>query len=234
MSDNEDSKKKKKARKALVVFLGRLRKTCGICDKAQDWYDFLKQNLDPVISEFGNEIPDEFKKRIEDARKLTDSTKEGINRACQTLQKDISKTIKSLPKGFGLGSIVLGGFIVSAVAVGVAVTYLSFASVKVVIKNQGCETINTVAWMPVKFPGLELPNEPIPSGGSATAKVPPLTFMVDSTGGSVKLSAFSLNMKFDLTEPGIDFIFNGSSLLGNLTEINLGQRPQHELVVKCG
>lgn len=66
-------------------------------------------------------------------------------------------------------------------------------------------------------------------------KLPPLTVAVDgSRRNLIVLSAFGLRMNYKLGGEGIDLVFNGESLLGKQTTIDLGAAKTHELVIHCG
>lgn len=124
---------------------------------------------------------------------------------------------------------------------GGVLAYLNSAAVSVIIANDGCAPITPVINAPVPIPGISLPTETIADGGQAEAKLPPLTVNVDGSpvgrGGSqrnlITLSTLGLTMNYELGGEGIDLIFNGESLVGKQTRINLGDSKIHTLVIKC-
>lgn len=123
---------------------------------------------------------------------------------------------------------------VGAVAVGGILAYLNSAAVSVIIKNNGCAPITPVVNYKVAIPGLSLPTETIGDGGQAEAKLPPLTVAVDgSRRDLITISTLGLSMNYELGGEGIDLIFDGESLVGRQTTINLGESETHELVIKC-
>lgn len=123
---------------------------------------------------------------------------------------------------------------VGAVAIGGVLAYLNSAAVSIIIKNNGCAPITPVVNAPVSIPGIGLPAETIGDGGEAEAKLPPLTVAVDgSQRNLITLSTLGLTMNYELGGEGIDLIFNGESLVGRQTTINLGESKTHELVIKC-
>lgn len=230
----EEKHRKKKARKALLLFHGKLKKTCKLCKKVEELVQFVEQFFNPLIKEFDKEVPDPVKKKFKDVEKWVDSSRSGIDRACDILQKDIHQVIKQLPHGgFGVGGafgVLAGG----ALVVGAAATVLSFTAVKIVIKNRGCDPIQPVVYMPVSIPGLSLPYHVIADGGEGVAKLPPITLTVSSEGRqNIRLSAAGVNLSFSLRSSNIDLIFNNQSLLGGETTIDLGKQKQHELIVSC-
>lgn len=101
MEEKSESGKKeiKKARKALGVLLGKLRKKCGTFTDVNEWLSFVKQNADPVLSEFKAQIPPESLKALEQSKHVTSFTKEAVNQACNHLQLNTEKVIKLLPSG---------------------------------------------------------------------------------------------------------------------------------------
>lgn len=139
-------------------------------------------------------------------------------------------------KAMGVGRVI--GFakgplgLVTIVAAGLVL--LNATAVKIHIANDGCEPVTPVTSVPIRIPGLSLPNETIPDGGTATAMVPRLTVTVDGSDPSiVRLTGYGLNFQFELGGEGIDLIFDGSSLLGRRTTINLGEQPEHQVTVRC-
>lgn len=145
-------------------------------------------------------------------------------------------TKTSTQKTMGLGRILgyakgpLG--LITVVAAGLV--FLNATSVKIHITNDGCSPVTPVTSVPIRIPGLSLPNETIPDGGTATAVIPRLTVTVDGTDRSnVRLSGYGLNFRFELSGGGIDLLFDGTSLLGRRTTINLGEQPEHQLRVQC-
>lgn len=122
--------------------------------------------------------------------------------------------------------------IITLIAVGLVV--LQMTAVDIAIQNEGCDTISPVASFPVKLPGLFLPDKPIPNGGTGIAKLPPLTVTVDGDSpGSILLSGYSFTYRFTLGSSGITLLFNGQTLNNTKTTINLGEKKQHELIIRC-
>lgn len=234
LSDKDKNKKKKKARKALVLLLRNLRSKCGSFKKVDEWYGFLTKHLDPVFSEFDQEISTDAKEKIKEARNVVDTTRDGINRCCKNLRKELENIVKTLPGGSTFPQFLLGTLIIGAITAGVLVTYLNRSAVTIHIINKGCAPIRPLLFIPVSLPGIELPTKTILDGEEATAKVPPLKVNVDGTKGSrIKLSAFNFSMDFEFYGEGIDLLFDGNSLLGTKTDVDLGKVPNHELVVEC-
>lgn len=134
--------------------------------------------------------------------------------------------IAALAKG-PLGTITIAATIIAA-----GLIALKSVAVEVAIQNQGCDPINPQVSIPISLPGLSLPSQTIPSGGKASATLPPLKFTVDARGQSVHLSAYSFNLNFAYSGR-VDILFNGSSLINKNTQINLGSQKHHSLILRC-
>ena len=123
--------------------------------------------------------------------------------------------------------------ITTIVALG-AVIALQSTSVKISIRNQGCGTMQASASVPVPLPGLSLPSDPLPSGGTVVATIPPLTVDVDGTQeGVLTLRALNFTMTFELPDDTSDVTMNGASLLGKKSTIRLREHKEHSLILIC-
>lgn len=154
------------------------------------------------------------------------------------IEKELGSTQSGGPKtasqkAMGVGRVIglakgpLG--LVTLVAAGLVL--LNATSVKIHISNDGCSPVTSV---PIRIPGFSLPSETIPDGGTATAVIPRLTVTVDGTDrNNIRLSGYGLNFQFNLSGEGIDLVFDNSSLLGVRRTINLGDQPEHQLIIRC-
>ncbi len=123
--------------------------------------------------------------------------------------------------------------VITIIAIGIAA--MSATSVDVTIKNNGCGTMYANSSIPISIPGLSLPTDPIPSGGSAQATIPPFSFNVDGTApGALTLSSIGLNFSIQLANNVDDVTFNGTSLLGKKSAITLTRSGGNALVIHCG
>lgn len=169
-----------------------------------------------------------------------------LRREVRRVEKEIKKQQQPqqqdplASKATSLGRIVayakgpLGAITVMAAIIALGIVILKSQSVKVVIKNEGCQTILPSVSIPISIPGLKLPDQPIPDGGKAIAELPPLKFVVDgSSGRAILFKAYGMKFNFQLQSAGTDVVFNGDSLLGKRTEIRLGSKSQHEVVLRC-
>lgn len=121
--------------------------------------------------------------------------------------------------------------LVTVIAVGIAV--MSQTSVSIEIKNNGCGTLQASSAASLSIPGLSLPNKSIPSGDSATVVIPPLPVTVDgSQSGRILINATGIKLTFELSNVD-DVTFDGASLLGVVTDLELAVKKNHELVLVC-
>jgi len=235
--EKEDNKKKKKVRKALLLLLGKLNKKCGSFKKLDEWLSFLKHNLDPIVNEYQEQIPHDVLMNFQKAKKYTDSTQEAINKACDNLKWNIEKVIKLLPAHSPLVKLLVIGTALTGGLVAAAVLIVNLKTVTITVKNSGCDTIYPMVYMPVQVPGLKLFESPIPNGGQGTISIFPLPVTVDATNkGTISVSLFGITLPYNLrgNDSGAsDISFNGNSLIGKKTDINLSERATHELVISC-
>lgn len=131
---------------------------------------------------------------------------------------------------FSLAKGPLG--IVTLIAVGIVA--LKMTEVSVIIKNTNCKPMTPMTSAAVNIPGLKLPNETIPAGGQAVAKLPPFRAHVDGTAhSSIRLTVLGISYTFDLESSGIQLVFDGNTLNDTQTTINLGSSKEHTLTVVC-
>jgi hypothetical protein len=123
--------------------------------------------------------------------------------------------------------------IITLIAIGIAA--MSATSVDIVIKNQGCSTFVSNGSVPIAIPGLVIPTEPIESGGSAVATIPPLTLTIDGSDQSVlKISSLKLSFSIKLTNAVSDVLVDSASVLGTQREIKLSDGEEHTVTIVCG
>lgn len=235
MRKEKKENKKSRKKRALGALLALRKHLAGACEKfstLNDWNDFIRDHVDPVIDAFYDDLPSPWGGRLRKATQLTDDTRDALDAACSGLDDTVKHAVKAVtPKGPGWGT-ALAGAIVAAVAGGLV--YLSTSAVTLTLTNQGCEPLMPTINVPIDLPGLSLPNKPIPTGTSVDMKIPGVQFVVDgSTAGVIRLTAYKMTFSFTLTDPSIDLRLDGQSLLGKTTSVNLGAAKSHELVVTC-
>ena len=123
--------------------------------------------------------------------------------------------------------------IVTILAAG-AVFAMQATAVTITIQNKGCGTMYPSGSIPISIPGLSLPKDPIPSGGSANVVIPGVTVNVDGTQkGAVSLGVLNYSLSFQLPLNVKDVTMDGTSLLGKKTEVKLSEKNQHALSLVC-
>ena len=122
--------------------------------------------------------------------------------------------------------------IITVLAIGVVA--LQQTGVEIMIQNQGCGTMQVSGSIPISLPGLKMPKEPIPSGGSSVVELPGLTVNVDGrASGVLSIGILSYALTFQLPSNIEDVTMNGTSLLGKKTEVKLSERDTHTLTLIC-
>ncbi len=113
------------------------------------------------------------------------------------------------------------------------VSVSAYTSVQITIHNEGCPTLIPSSSVPNFIPGIKLPADPIPSGGTAEAALPGLPVSVDGTKkGSLIVSMLTFKLTFQLS--GVkSATFDGEDLFGKITSVDLSKKKTHELVLKC-
>jgi hypothetical protein len=153
---------------------------------------------------------------------------EEMQKADQTADEVVKTShwarIYNFAKGpFGIATILAVG-LVSASA---------YTSVAITIYNKNCGTMMPSVNLPIPVPGISFPKDPIPAGSSAQASLPGLSFTIDATQKgtlSAKVLTYSMNFQLgDVSEVTLD----GVSLLGKVTNVNLGEKKSHDLVFTC-
>lgn len=119
--------------------------------------------------------------------------------------------------------------LITVIAVGIVI--LQSIVVKVIVRNRGCDSISLFT-SPIPIPGMVLPKEDIPNGGSAVVKLPPISMTIDNTV-SEQLAVTIFGVKKSFSYGRGKLVFDGDSLTGKVTTINLGIRRDHELIISC-
>ncbi len=233
MTRKEEGEKKKKARKAFLLYLERLRAACKILNTADEWYSLMRDLAD-LLQEYAPVIPPESYARIQSAMRPVDTTRKGLKQACKALDLEIERVLKHLPAGHAGGKILFGAFIAAAALVGAAFIYGEATAVDIAIFNDGCSPIILPASLPFPIPGVSVPSAPIPSGGSASVSLPRLTVEVDATDPDrVSVSVLGVSIPYHLGGDVVSIRLDGQDILGRRVRANLGDRKSHELVVSC-
>jgi hypothetical protein len=122
--------------------------------------------------------------------------------------------------------------VVTVIAAGIVL--MSQTSVDIRIENKGCGTLYPSSSIPVTIPGLVFPSEPLVSGGSVTATIPPLMLSIDGTKpGTLSITSLSLHFSMQLSNQVASVTFDGEQLVGKKTDVRLSDAPTHRLVMTC-
>lgn len=159
------------------------------------------------------------------------SVKSEVKRVKKEFEAD-SPNIAKGSRIVGLAKGPLGVITGLAAIIAAGIIALNSLAVTVVIRNQDCASIIPQTSIRVALPGLQLPSEPIPTGGEAVATLPPLKFKVDGSGSILRLIAYGVTLQFEYPQR-TEIIFNGTNLIGRTTQIDLGTQKQHQLILKC-
>lgn len=226
--------RKRLARTALLNQLKRVQKVCGTLETPDQWYDSVK-GVQETLNEYGNVLPPETLKGLNDALVLADPTRVGLQKACELLDNRLADAISALPGGGLLAPIALAATLVVAVIVFVGVVFLNANSVELEIVNRNCQAILIAGDFPgLDWLGMELPREPIAANATGIARLMPISLTVDATDSAhVKLLFGVVTVPVGNSSALQQISFNGNALLGKLTPLNLGEKKSHELVALC-
>lgn len=111
--------------------------------------------------------------------------------------------------------------------------YLNNTFVPLTIINLGCEPITPPQELINTLPGLKS-NFPIVDADSTTITLPPIEVVVDNTSkNSLTLSFLQFKFVYNLPSNVSETTFNGQTLLGKQTTINLAEAKNPQVVIKC-
>ncbi len=232
--------KRRRARKAFVAFLKRLRSRSNALRTVDDVYEIFKE-LRGLLDEYGKDIPSDCYQNLQDAMRVTDASREGINATVNAIEFQMEHVCKLLPAGGATGAIVTGVVVAIALVIGGTVTYLNANAVDLVIRNQGCKPIPfSVGISPLldkalSLVGVNLPNRPVPTNGSQTMTLPPITIEIDATQpGRYVLGIAGIGAPLPIPDRELQSLtFDGKPIMGQRVTIDLRSQAQHELVITC-
>jgi hypothetical protein len=226
-------RKKRQARRALSAFLKRLRKACDTFSTADDWYQFIRDNFDPIIEEYQEGLGVTQQQRLKDATRLTDSTREGISKACETLELEI-KTVVGVSV-IPVSALILGAVIVLAGVVGATVVALNLFSAEMTIRNNG--GIGLPAELD-RIPGVSIPTTSIDTDEEVVLELPPFAVTIDTTREDnlrlTALGAINIDRFVDISDEVMSIGFDDQpDLLGRRITLDIRPGSHHELVINC-
>jgi len=229
--------KKRKARKALLLFLKNMRRSCSMYGTAQDWYSETKR-LKSILEQFTDVLSKEQFAKLSAAMEPLDLTNKGISMTCKILKKDVKSIAKKFPM-MGAGSAVLvKGLVTVAVIAGVSSIFWQASKVKLTVVNQGCSNIPVARGVPpdvaklLKTLGMKLPLW-IATNGSETFFVPPVTLSIDAMQDSLTIEFLGQSAYVALPSHVESISFNGGELIGKAVDIQLRTQRAHTAVVTC-
>lgn len=232
-TDRDRKKRQKDARAALLDLLDRLKIVCGQLSRLEDWYDKV-QRVESILEKYSDVIPLSTQERLKAATHITDSTETGLKKACSLLKDETLSAIRALPAAGLLAPALAAGLVIVIIIVAVGVAYLNLTAVDLAIANQGCGPISLGTSL--GFPdwlGVSMP-ESIPDHGTATARLPRLTFTVDATqSGTIGLSLPGYTTSIPIGSNLTGIAFNEQSILGSTLSVNLGDQPTNQLTLTC-
>ena len=127
----------------------------------------------------------------------------------------------------------LGVITIAAAGIVAVTSFLNSRAVTVAIKNEGCRPIRPISEKMIDLPGLKLPKTTIESGGEGAAVIPGINLTVTMNGNQATLEALGLTRDYGLPLEIKEIIYDGQSLLGRATELRLGDKKNHEVIVRC-
>lgn len=231
-------KQRRQARGKLLAFLKRLRSGCSAMNDLDRWYKATHE-LESLLQEHGADfVSQDVLKPVREAMHVTDSTRAGLQQACRVLGVEVEKAVKKgLPVGGGLAATLAGVVIVGAVAVAAFVGYVEYTAVEVVVVNNGCAECPLCGeLLPSWVPGVSPPDRPIRSGEKGTAKLPRTAFEINWTARDSGVLTIPPGPPLPIPAvPArvVSVTYNGRELLGQVTAVNLGAPPPHEIVFQC-
>lgn len=91
---NQEKEKRKKARSAFLRFHKKLSTACGTFENIDEWYEYANE-LKDLLLEHSSVIPTDIQNNLEEATNLVDTSRIGLQKACESLSNDIQSTIES-------------------------------------------------------------------------------------------------------------------------------------------
>jgi len=231
-------REQRRARRALAAFLRRLQRVCERLKEVEEFAE-LVDRLDALLQEHGHAIPVSYQQRMQKAARVGEAGRAGVRFSCKVLQSEVANTISALPATGGvIAPILVGLALISTLVIGGLAAYFNATAVEVVVVNNGCAPLRFypgVHWAidtAIAFVGGDLPIE-IPSNEIETIRLPRVKVSLDATQPD-RLVIGYLGRTLPLDIAGVGRIeWDGVSQLGQLTTVEIGSLPQHELVLTC-
>lgn len=241
MDRGEEKKKQKRARKAFLAFLKRLRKACEVLQAADDWTEIADRLLS-LVQDHSEVIPLANRQGLQSASQLSSATLTGVSSACDALQLEVEKLLKGPLNGSIFGSVVVGVAVTAILVVGAVRVYGTLGRMELVLRNEGCEPIALRGALPpalgnlADFVGLDLPDQ-LATDEEMSWQVPPvpMTILLDATTeDSIHVSALGLTLPaVQVSSRTRQVELDGLPVLGGRVFVDLGRGERHEIAVIC-
>lgn len=234
----EESTTEEKVLKVVSLLKGinpKIDKHLEAADKI--WGKIAKVKSGDVINLSFEELPEKTEKQKKRKKMLLlwlghwrdlKSEVERINalKVSQAKAVETAKILTTLKGPLGLITVAAAGIVAVS-------SFLNKQSVNVTIVNSGCRPIGPISERAVNLPGLKLPTGSIVSGSQGLAVVPGLKFKVSLSGEEAALSAFGFSKSFRMPGEIREIIYDGQTLMGKTSEVDLGKAKDHQVTVSC-
>lgn len=229
----------KRARKAFVALLRRLRKAAGTVQTVDNTRRLFDEVRSLLAQNKGN-IPADSYARLTQATQMGQSTGTGVSTAIDALQFELGHLVGILPAGGAAAAAVIVGAVAVAAAVGGAVTYANVNAAEIAVRNDGCKPIilsggaipglTSVA----NLVGFNFPTLPIADGAEGKLSLPPLPLKLNTTvPGSYSVGIAGVSLPLPIGEDVVDLQVDGEHILGREATIDLRAKGQHQLIITC-
>jgi len=196
----------KKARKRILALLKKLKKVYDVYDDLDTANEIINE-IRSILNQYGTDLPPNVKQSLDTLTSITDTTPEGIKNFMNLVETTLKTTIQILPNGIPLLALV-GIGVGAALAITVAVSILSMVEIYVI--NKGCQISDT------------------------TIQALPIQINVDATSsGTITVSGMGFSHSINVPSHIKKVEFDGTSLLGNNVQFDLGSQKRHELIITC-
>lgn len=226
-------KRRRRLLRALLLrFLKRLKKACAVIETPAQWYELTKE-LRKTLQDYSDVLSSGDRDTLWLATLLTDSTHEGVTRACSVLESKLVTVISALPAGGLAAPLLLGAALVVAVVVAGAAIALTATSITVNIHNIGCAPVAIAGNLPVNLPGFDLPPF-VATNSVESATVPPVSITTNfQPPDTLNANLFGAPLSFRFPSNVQSLTFDGIELTTGQRVLDLGRGAQHDLVVRC-
>jgi hypothetical protein len=218
---------------ALRALLKRVRQQCRSLDNLDQWYE-LTADVGRVFQEWEDVLPQPARQRLEQVLERAGQVQERVDLACRSLQQGLHETITVAsvsPTGFPLKGVLIGAATTAAVGAGIVAVMV----VPSIIEDVVSVRIHNQCPEPLVYTGMGIAvsGTTVPAFGSQTVRVPGLEVDVQRGPQAIAVSAFGLEMSFQVaTEVGVSFD-DEPIQPGFQGGFDLGESEEHDLLIRC-